>query len=73
MTARAYAACGGDSYARIDIRQDSVTGELIVLEVNSVCSIAVNSFFDLGLAPYGVTFQDFIRYLVEQADSKACC
>jgi len=70
LSARAYLACRGDSYGRVDIRQDATTGELFVLEVNSVCSININSFFDLGLAPYNITFADVVHHMVEAADAK---
>lgn len=36
----AYKACGGKGYTRIDIRQDSTTGKLYVLEVNAQCGLS---------------------------------
>lgn len=36
----AYKACGGKGYTRIDIRQDSATGKLYVLEVNAQCGLS---------------------------------
>lgn len=36
----AYAACGGRGYGRIDLRQDAITGELAVLEVNAQCGLS---------------------------------
>lgn len=70
LSVRAYLACHGDSYGRVDIRQDANTGELFILEVNSVCSIAINSFFDMGLAPYNMYFADVVHHMVEAADAK---
>lgn len=36
----AYKACGGKGYTRIDIRQDSATGKLYLLEVNAQCGLS---------------------------------
>ena len=36
----AYEAVGGRGYGRVDLRQDEVTGEIIVLEVNAQCGIS---------------------------------
>lgn len=36
----AYCATRGKGYTRVDIRQDSVTGELFVLEVNAQCGLS---------------------------------
>ena len=36
----AYEAVGGRGYGRVDLRQDRVTGEIVVLEVNAQCGIS---------------------------------
>ena len=36
----AYKACGGKGYARLDIRVDSQTGKLYMLEVNAQCGLS---------------------------------
>ena len=36
----AYEAVGGRGYGRVDLRQDEVTGEILVLEVNAQCGIS---------------------------------
>lgn len=36
----AYKSCGGKGYTRIDIRQDSATGKLYMLEVNAQCGLS---------------------------------
>jgi len=36
----AYKACGGKGYTRIDIRQDSTTGKLFMLEANAQCGLS---------------------------------
>jgi D-alanine-D-alanine ligase len=41
----AYAAVGGRGYGRVDLRQDAVTGELAVLEVNAQCGLSEDETF----------------------------
>lgn len=41
----AYAAVGGRGYGRVDLRQDAVTGELAVLEVNAQCGLSEDEMF----------------------------
>lgn len=36
----AYKACGGKGYTRIDIRQDTATGKLYMLEANAQCGLS---------------------------------
>ena len=36
----AYRSCGGKGYARIDIRMDTTTGKLYMLEVNAQCGLS---------------------------------
>ena len=36
----AYKACGGKGYTRIDIRQDTITGKLYMLEANAQCGLS---------------------------------
>jgi D-alanine-D-alanine ligase len=36
----AYKSCGGKGYTRIDIRQDTITGKLYMLEVNAQCGLS---------------------------------
>ena len=40
LSKKAYAALGGKGYTRIDIRQDSATGKLYVLEANAQCGLS---------------------------------
>lgn len=40
LSLEAYQACGGKGYTRIDIRQDTVTGKLYMLEVNAQCGLS---------------------------------
>jgi hypothetical protein len=68
----AYHAVGGDSYCRVDIRQDPVTLNNYVLDVNSVCSIAPDSYFFWSLREcarpeWRTTKVQFIEYLISTA------
>ena len=45
---RAMRAVEGCSYARVDMRQDSRTGELLVLEVNSQCGLSCSDEATVG-------------------------
>ncbi|MES1198235.1 MAG: hypothetical protein ABUL41_03060, partial [Chitinophagaceae bacterium] len=40
LSIRAYKACGGTGYGRLDIRMDSTTGKLYTLEVNAQCGLS---------------------------------
>ena len=40
LAKRAYCAVGGYSYARVDVRRDTVNGKLSVLEVNANCGLS---------------------------------
>lgn len=40
ISRKAYKACGGMGYTRIDIRQDETTGKLYMLEANAQCGLS---------------------------------
>ena len=40
LSLAAYKSCGGKGYARLDIRMDSETGKLYMLEVNAQCGLS---------------------------------
>jgi len=40
LSIKAYKACGGKGYGRLDIRMDSATGKLYMLEVNAQCGLS---------------------------------
>jgi D-alanine-D-alanine ligase len=45
----AYEAVGGRGYGRVDLREDKVTGEIHVLEVNAQCGISEDeSYTSIG-------------------------
>lgn len=47
LSKRAYCAVGGNGYGRVDLRMDSVSQELFVLEVNPNCGISSQSLSNL--------------------------
>ena len=66
----AYKACGGKGYTRIDIRQDSATGKLYVLEVNAQCGISEDEdYTSIGaiLKVSGISFTDIIVEILNDA------
>lgn len=74
----AYAACKGIGYTRVDLRMDSATGELLVLEVNAQCGLSEDeNFTSIGaiLKYSGVSFTQLVKQVLENtlsnADSKA--
>ena len=61
LARRAYIACGGNSFGRVDIRKRDSSGKLYVLEVNASCGLGkgTSSDFILGLA--GQSTKDFFQ------------
>jgi D-alanine-D-alanine ligase len=63
LSLAAFRACGGTGYTRIDIRQDSETGKLYVLEVNAQCGLSEDEdYTSIGaiLKASGVSFTEVI-------------
>ena len=66
----AYKACGGKGYTRIDIRQNSKSGKLLVLEVNAQCGLSEDEdFTSIGaiLKVSGVTYTQIIAEIIMDA------
>jgi D-alanine-D-alanine ligase len=66
----AYKACGGKGYTRIDIRQDSTTGKLYMLEVNAQCGLSEDEdYTSIGavLKASGVTYSEVIFEILKDA------
>jgi D-alanine-D-alanine ligase len=66
----AYRACGGKGYTRIDIRQDSNTGKLYMLEVNAQCGLSEDEdYTSIGaiLKVSGVSFTMIIAEILKDA------
>ena len=59
-----FAAVGAESYVRIDIRLDTRTGLLYVLEVNPCPSVGVESSIEEILGLNGIPFDRFMRDLM---------
>jgi D-alanine-D-alanine ligase len=66
----AYRSCGGKGYTRIDIRQDSVTGKLYMLEVNAQCGLSEDeNYTSIGaiLKASGVSYTEIIAEILKDA------
>jgi D-alanine-D-alanine ligase len=70
LSFEAYKACGGKGYTRIDIRQDSVTGKLYMLEVNAQCGLSEDEdYTSIGaiLKVSNVSFTEIIVQILNDA------
>lgn len=66
----AYKACGGKGYTRIDIRQDSSTGKLYMLEANAQCGLSEDeNYTSIGaiLKASNVSFTFVITEILKDA------
>lgn len=66
----AYRSCGGKGYTRIDIRQDSATGKLYMLEVNAQCGLSEDeNYTSIGaiLKASNVSFTGIIAEILKDA------
>ena len=70
VSRRAYAAVGGRGYGRVDLRMDSATGELFVLEVNAQCGLSEDeNYTSIGaiLRYANVSFSDLVQCIIDDA------
>lgn len=70
LSLEAYKSCGGKGYTRIDIRQDSSTGKLYMLEVNAQCGLSEDeNYTSIGaiLKVSNVSFTDIITEILKDA------
>jgi D-alanine-D-alanine ligase len=66
----AYKACGGKGYTRIDIRQDSTTGKLYMLEANAQCGLSEDeNYTSIGaiLKASNISFTAVIAEILKDA------
>jgi D-alanine-D-alanine ligase len=66
----AYKSCGGKGYTRIDIRQDSSTGKLYILEVNAQCGLSEDeNYTSIGaiLKVSNVSYTEVIAEVLKDA------
>ncbi|MEO5984408.1 MAG: hypothetical protein ABIP80_02815 [Ferruginibacter sp.] len=66
----AFCACKGKGYTRVDLRMDSITEELYVLEVNAQCGISEDeNFTSIGaiLRLEGKTFSQLVMEILNDA------
>ncbi|MEP7252278.1 MAG: hypothetical protein ABI683_07850 [Ginsengibacter sp.] len=73
----AYRAVRGRGYCRVDIRMDSVTGKLYVLEVNSQCGLSddenftsIGAILRLSKTSFGSMIVDIIREAINRKQSR---
>jgi D-alanine-D-alanine ligase len=70
LSLHAYKACGGKGYTRIDIRQDSQTGKLYMLEANAQCGLSEDeNYTSIGaiLKVSNVSFTEIIAEILKDA------
>lgn len=69
----AYVSVGGVGYGRVDLREDTETGELYVLEVNAQCGLSEDeNFTSIGaiLRFAGVPYHALIEQLMRHAERR---
>jgi D-alanine-D-alanine ligase len=70
LSLHAYKACGGKGYTRIDIRKDSQTGKLYMLEANAQCGLSEDeNYTSIGaiLKVSNVSFTEIIAEILKDA------
>ncbi len=70
LSIKAYKACGGKGYARLDIRMDAATGKLYMLEVNAQCGLSEDeNYTSIGaiLKASGRSFTEIISEILKDA------
>jgi D-alanine-D-alanine ligase len=70
LSLEAYKSCGGKGYTRIDIRQDTNTGKLYMLEVNAQCGLSEDEdYTSIGaiLKVSNVSFTGIITEILKDA------
>jgi D-alanine-D-alanine ligase len=70
LSMEAYESCGGKGYTRIDIRQDSLTGKLYMLEVNAQCGLSEDEdYTSIGaiIKVSNVSFTEIIAEILRDA------
>ncbi|MEO8110502.1 MAG: hypothetical protein ABI594_10735, partial [Ginsengibacter sp.] len=73
LSLEAYKAVRGKGYCRVDLRMDSTTGKLYVLEVNSQCGLSEDeNFTSIGaiLRLSGNSFGSLIVDIIKEAVSR---
>ncbi len=70
LSLEAFASCGGKGYGRMDIRVDSKTGKLYMLEVNAQCGLSEDeNYTDIGaiLKQSGISFTAVVSEILKDA------
>lgn len=66
----AYKAVEGSCYGRVDLRQDSITGKVYVLEVNNTCSMADDSYFEISSSKMGYSKINILDNIIKGIGKK---
>ena len=70
LSLKAYKACGGKGYSRIDIRQDAASGKLLLLEVNAQCGLSEDeNYTSIGaiLKASDISFSEIVLEIIQDA------
>lgn len=70
LSLKAYAACKGKGYGRLDIRQGAASGKLYVLEVNAQCGLSEDeNYTSIGaiIKASGVSYTQVISAILKDA------
>ncbi|TPX30710.1 D-alanine---D-alanine ligase [Synchytrium microbalum] len=67
LARRAYIACSGNSFGRVDVRKRDTSGKFYVLEVNASCGLGKGSSSDFILGLAGQSTKDFFQILLSSA------
>jgi D-alanine-D-alanine ligase len=73
ISLKAYCAVGGKGYGRLDIRMDTATGNLYVLEVNAQCGLSEDEdYTSIGaiLRVSNKSFTQLVSEIIKEALSK---
>ena len=73
LSLRAYKACGGKGYSRIDIRQEAASGKLLLLEVNAQCGLSEDEdYTSIGaiLKASDISFSEIVLEIIKDALSR---
>jgi D-alanine-D-alanine ligase len=73
ISLKAYCAVGGQGYGRLDIRMDSATGNLYVLEVNAQCGLSEDEdYTSIGaiLRVSGKSFTQLVTEIIKEGLNK---
>jgi D-alanine-D-alanine ligase len=71
MALAAYGALGCEGFARVDLMLDEASGELFVLEANSIPGLTETSLLPQAAEAAGIGFDELVGRMVDQALARA--